>query len=68
MKKFSEGKMPLVRVVPVIVLDCCGLAQHFVGGYEVGLASFTFFYQSDQNLMKFRSHIRNAGLPNRIDT
>lgn len=57
-------------VVPVIASGGCGLAQHFVEGYEAGAAAVaagTFFCQRDQNPMQCRSHIRNAGLPIRLE-
>lgn len=56
--------------VPVIAAGGCGLAQHFVQGYQVGasaVAAGTFFCQRDQNPMQCRSHIRNAGLPIRLE-
>ena len=56
--------------VPVIASGGCGLAQHFVEGYQAGaaaVASGTFFFQRDQNPMQCRSHIRNAGLPIRLE-
>lgn len=56
--------------VPVIASGGCGLAQHFVEGYEAGAAAVaagTFFCQRDQNPMQCRSHIRNAGLPIRLE-
>lgn len=56
--------------VPVITSGGCGLAQHFVDGYQAGAAAVaagTFFCQRDQNPMQCRSHIRNAGLPIRLE-
>jgi len=56
--------------VPVITSGGCGLAQHFVEGYQAGasaVAAGTFFCQRDQNPMQCRSHIRNAGLPIRLE-
>lgn len=56
--------------VPVIASGGCGLAQHFVEGYQAGAAAVaagTFFCQRDQNPMQCRSHIRNAGLPIRLE-
>ena len=56
--------------VPVIASGGCGLAQHFVDGYQAGAAAVaagTFFCQRDQNPMQCRSHIRNAGLPIRVE-
>jgi cyclase len=56
--------------VPVITSGGCGLAQHFVEGYQAGAAAVaagTFFCQRDQNPMQCRSHIRNAGLPIRLE-
>ena len=57
-------------LVPVIASGGCGLAQHFVEGYQAGAAAVaagTFFCQRDQNPMQCRSHIRNAGLPIRLE-
>lgn len=56
--------------VPVIASGGCGLAQHFVEGYQVGAAAVaagTFFCQRDQNPMQCRSHIRNAGISIRLE-
>lgn len=56
--------------VPVIVSGGCGLAQHFVEGYKMGasaVAAGTFFCHRDQNPMQCRSHIRNAGIPIRLE-
>jgi cyclase len=41
-----------------------------VAGYQAGAAAVaagTFFCQRDQNPMQCRSHIRNAGLPIRLE-
>ena len=57
--------------VPVIASGGCGLAQHFVEGYQVGAAAVaagTYFCQRDQNPMQCRSHIHNAGIPIRVET
>ena len=51
--------------VPMIASGGCGLAQHFVEGYQAGAAAVaagTFFCQRDQNPMQCRSHILNAGI------
>jgi len=56
--------------VPVVAAGGCGRAEHFVAGYEAGAAAVaagTFFCQRDQNPMQCRSHIRNAGLPIRLE-
>ncbi len=56
--------------VPLIASGGCGLAKHFVDGYNAGaaaVASGTFFCQRDQNPMQCRSHIRNAGIPIRLE-
>ena len=56
--------------VPLIASGGCGLAQHFVDGYQAGasaVAAGTFFCQRDQSPMQCRSHIRNAGIPIRLD-
>ncbi|MEY2644979.1 MAG: hypothetical protein RLZZ611_1628 [Cyanobacteriota bacterium] len=68
--------VPLIRAlvgclpVPLIASGGCGLAQHVVEGYQAGAAAVaagTFFCQRDQNPMQCRSHIRNAGLPIRLE-
>ena len=56
--------------VPIIASGGCGLAQHFVEGFDSGAAAVaagTFFSQRDQNPMQCRSHIRNAGHPIRLE-
>jgi len=56
--------------VPIIASGGCGLAQHFVEGYQAGasaVAAGTFFCQRDQSPMQCRSHISNAGVPIRIE-
>ena len=75
----SRGKdLDLVRtaalaetlVFLLIASGGCDLAQHFVEGYQAGaaaVAAVTFFCQRDQNPMQCRSHIRNAGLPIRLE-
>lgn len=58
--------------VPVIVSGGCGLADHFVDGFVRGgaeaVAAGTFFCFRDQNPMQTRAHIRNAGIPIRMET
>ncbi|NEO46436.1 imidazole glycerol phosphate synthase cyclase subunit [Moorena sp. SIO3I6] len=58
--------------VPVILSGGCGLAEHFVQGFQEGLAegvaAGTFFCFRDQNPLQIRAHIRNAGVPIRIET
>jgi cyclase len=64
------ASMAETLAVPVITSGGCGLAQHFVEGYQAGAAAVaagTFFCQRDQNPMQCRSHIRNAGLPIRLE-
>lgn len=56
--------------LPIIAAGGCGRAEHFVSGYEAGAAAVaagTYFCQRDQNPMQCRSHIRNAGLPIRLE-
>ena len=56
--------------VPVITSGGCGLAKHFVSGFQEGgadaVAAGTFFCFKDQNPMQTRAHIRNAGIPIRL--
>jgi imidazole glycerol-phosphate synthase subunit HisF len=58
--------------VPVILSGGCGLADHFVRGFldgmAEGVAAGTFFCFRDQNPMQTRAHIRNAGVPIRMET
>lgn len=58
--------------IPVIVSGGCGLAEHFVEGFLDGKAEAvsagTFFCFRDQNPMQTRAHIRNAGIPIRVET
>jgi len=58
--------------VPVIVSGGCGLAEHFAEGFQLagaeGVAAGTFFCFRDQNPMQTRAHIRNAGVPIRMET
>ena len=56
--------------VPVIASGGCGVSKHFVEGYKAGASAVSagsFFCQRDQNPMQCRSHIRNAGIPIRIE-
>lgn len=58
--------------VPVVFSGGCGRAEHFAegflrGGVE-GVAAGTYFCFRDQNPMQTRAHIRNAGVPIRIET
>jgi imidazole glycerol-phosphate synthase subunit HisF len=58
--------------VPVILSGGCGLAEHFVEGFLHGkaeaVAAGTFFCFRDQNPMQTRAHIKNAGIPIRMET
>jgi cyclase len=58
--------------VPVILSGGCGLAQHFIEGFQEGgaeaIAAGTFFCFRDQNPMQTRAHVRSAGIPIRIGT
>lgn len=58
--------------VPVILSGGCGLAEHFVEGMRSGgaeaVAAGTFFCFRDQNPIQTRAHIRNAGIPIRMET
>ena len=58
--------------VPVVISGGCGTAEHFVrgfldGGVE-GVAAGTYFCFRDQNPMQTRSHIKNSGIPIRMET
>jgi imidazole glycerol-phosphate synthase subunit HisF len=57
--------------VPVILAGGCGTAQHFVDGFleghAEGIAAGTFFSFRDQNPMQTRAHVRNSGIPIRLE-
>lgn len=58
--------------IPIILSGGCGLAEHIVDGFVKGgaeaVAAGTFFCFRDQNPMQTRAHIRNAGVPIRMET
>lgn len=58
--------------VPVTLGGGCGLAEHFVDGFVRGgvdaVTAGTFFCFRDQSPMQTRAHIRNAGVPIRMET
>jgi len=58
--------------IPVILSGGCGRAEHFVEGFLSGgaeaVAAGTYFCFRDQNPMQTRAHIRNAGIPIRMET
>jgi cyclase len=58
--------------IPVILSGGCGRAEHFVEGFTSGgaeaVAAGTYFCFRDQNPMQTRAHIRNAGIPIRMET
>lgn len=57
--------------VPVILSGGCGLATHFAEGFLDGgaeaVSAGTFFCFRDQNPIQARSHIKNAGVPIRME-
>ena len=57
--------------IPVIASGGCGLARHFVDGFQRAnadaVAAGTFFSFKDQNPMQTRAHIANAGVPVRLN-
>ncbi len=64
------SELSSVITAPLIAAGGCGLAQHFVEGYQAGASAVSagsFFAQRDQNPMQCRSHIRNAGIPIRLE-
>lgn len=67
----ARGVAGLVGI-PIILSGGCGLAEHFVEGFLRGaaeaVAAGTFFCFRDQNPMQTRAHIRNAGIPIRMET
>jgi cyclase len=58
--------------IPVITSGGCGLAAHFIAGFQKGgadaVSAGTFFCFKDQNPMQTRAHISNAGIPIRLHT
>jgi len=58
--------------IPVILSGGCGLAEHFTEGFTRGhaeaVAAGTFFAFRDQNPIQTRAHLRNAGIPIRMET
>ncbi len=58
--------------IPVVLSGGCGLAEHFVEGFADGhaeaVAAGTFFAFRDQNPIQTRAHVRNAGIPIRMET
>lgn len=56
--------------VPVVASGGCGKAHHLVEGFTEagvdGVAAGTFFCFQDQNIMQARAHVRNAGVPIRL--
>jgi imidazole glycerol-phosphate synthase subunit HisF len=70
---WSVGREVALAVpVPVVLSGGCGLAEHFVEGFRDGLAegvaAGTFFSFRDQGPMQTRAHIRNGGIPIRMET
>lgn len=58
--------------IPVILSGGCGRAEHFIEGFSRGhaeaVAAGTFFAFRDQNPIQTRAHVRNAGIPIRMET
>jgi len=55
--------------IPVIASAGCGLASHFIDGFNAGadaVSAGTFFCFKDQSPIQTRSHISNAGIPIRL--
>lgn len=55
--------------IPVIASGGCGLAKHFIEGFEAGadaVSAGTYFCFKDQNPIQTRSHIANANIPIRL--
>jgi cyclase len=55
--------------IPVIASGGCGLASHFIDGFNAGadaVSAGTFFCFKDQSPIQTRSHISNAGIPIRL--
>ena len=59
------SELKQVVSIPLIASGGCGLAQHFVEGYQAGasaVAAGTFFCQRDQNPIQCRSQLINSGI------
>lgn len=58
--------------IPVILSGGCGRAEHFIEGFKLGhaegVSAGTFFAFRDQNPIQARAHVRNAGIPIRMET
>jgi len=58
--------------IPIILSGGCGLAKHFVEGFQQGCADAvsagTYFCFRDEPPMQIRSQIKNAGIPIRLHT
>jgi len=55
--------------IPVIASGGCGLASHFIQGFNAGadaVSAGTFFCFKDQSPIQTRAHIANAGIPIRL--
>lgn len=56
--------------IPVIASGGCGLARHFVEGFQDGgvdaVSAGTYFCFKDENPMQVRSQIKNSGIPIRM--
>jgi cyclase len=58
--------------IPIILSGGCGRAEHFVDGFKLGhaeaVSAGTFFCFRDQNPIQTRAHVKNAGVPVRMET
>jgi len=58
--------------IPIILSGGCGRAEHFVEGFRLGQAEAvsagTFFCFRDQNPIQTRAHVKNGGVPVRMET
>lgn len=63
-------KVREVLTIPLIIGGGCGLASHFVAGFQEAdadaVTAGTYFSFRDQNPMQARGHIANAGVPIRL--
>ena len=64
------GEVSRAVPIPVIASGGCGLARHFIEGFQEGeaqaVASGTFFCLRDQNPIQTRAHIYNSGISVRM--
>ena len=60
----TGAKIEEITNIPVVLSGGCGLAQHFIEGFQKtnvsGISAGTFFSQQDQNFIQIRAQIKNS--------